>query len=282
MKAVRLAMLVGVVLFGVLQVRAQVELPPAAKEVLDQAEREALEVEQKADAELKVHREKLSGQLKKLQDAYCREAKLDEAVAIRDLIRSLRAGSTPVFGENLPADARDVCKAHEEEQAENRKKADLEIERRREKIVTELKKLQDAYCREAKLDDAVAVRDLIRNGVSNALPDPGYVNDPQTNIGRVYYYHTTGATTGGQIYGTEVFTTGSHLGMAAVHSGILKEGQKGVVKVTILAGQGSYPSTTRNGITSQPWQAYNVSFKVERVPGFVLLKQPVNPVRDEK
>src|SRR5262249_13346038 len=113
-------------------------------------------------------------------------------------------------------------------------------------------------------------------GVTSALPDPGYVNNPQTDIGKVMYYQVTGATTGGSIYGTDVFTTGSFLAMAAVHSGVLREGQRGVVKVTILPGQANYPSTTRFGITSSPWNSYNVSFKVERVFGFVA-KQPVNP-----
>jgi hypothetical protein len=44
-------------------------------------------------------------------------------------------------------------------------------------------------------------------------------------------------------------------------------GQEAIVKVTVLPGQESYPSTTRNGVTSSSWNQWGVSFKVERVPG---------------
>src|SRR5262249_30076731 len=69
--------------------------------------------------------------------------------------------------------------------------------------------------------------------------------------------------------------TGSHLGMAAVHCGLLKAGQRGVVKVTILPGQANYAATTRHGITSYAYGSWGLSFKVERSFGF-LPQQQVN------
>ena len=59
--------------------------------------------------------------------------------------------------------------------------------------------------------------------------------------------------------------------MAAVHSGVLKEGQHGVVKVTVLPGQQTYNASTRNGVTSNPFGACTISFKVERAYGFMTL-----------
>jgi hypothetical protein len=138
-------------------------------------------------------------------------------------------------------------------------------------MAAELKKLQDVFCKEAKLDEAVAVRDLIRlmsEGVTSALPDPGYVNNQAGDIGKVFYYECVGAGPGQSIYGTDIYTTGSHLGMAAVHCGLLKTGQKGVVKVTILGAQANYTASTRHGITSIAYGQWGVSFKVERVFGF--------------
>ncbi len=41
----------------------------------------------------------------------------------------------------------------------------------------------------------------------------------------------------------------------------------GIVKVTVLPGLNNYMATTRNGVTSQPWGNWGVSFKVERVFG---------------
>lgn len=50
--------------------------------------------------------------------------------------------------------------------------------------------------------------------------------------------------------------------MAAVRAGALEVGQKGVIEVTILAGQDNYPSLTRNGIASGTWGGWHGSFKV--------------------
>jgi hypothetical protein len=256
------------------------DLPPAVREVVKQFEEEALEMDRKVEGEIKAQVAKTTQELRKIQDLFCKQAKLDEAVAVRDLIRSLQTGSPVVPNSDLPASAREVYKVHEDAVAEISKKAEAEFQKRRDKVAVELKKVQDEFCKAAKLDEAVAVRDLLRmlkEGVTNALPDPGYVNNGTEDIGKVFYFQTTGVTTGQAIYGTDVYTNGSHLGMAAVHCGILKEGQKGVVKVTILPGQGNYPASTRFGVTSQGWGNWNVSFKVERVLAF-LGKQPAAPL----
>jgi hypothetical protein len=277
MKAVRLVVIGALLLCRVPGAAAQGDLPPAAQEVLKPFQQDVAELDRKFEEQIKKLREKVSAELKKLQDLYCKEAKLDEAVAVRDLIRSLQAGMQGEAGD-LPAAAREIYKQYEEEVAAVQEKAEAEFKTRRDKASAELKKVQDQFCKDAKLDEAVAVRDLIKalqEGVPNALPDPGYVNNANQDIGKVFYYQVTGVKNQGvYIYGTDVYTTGSHLGMAAVHTGILKEGQKGIVKVTILPGQANYVATTRNGVTSYGYGAWGVSFKVERVYGF-LGKLPV-------
>src|SRR5262249_23467560 len=151
-----------------------------------------------------------------------------------------------------------------------RKKADGELSARREKTCAELKKIQDIFSSEAKLDEAVAVRDLIRqlrDGWVRALPDPGYINYPAQDISRGLYFNVTGASSGGKVYGTNVYATDSHLGMAAVHCGALKDGERGVVKVSILRGENGYLPSTQNGVSSRGSDRWEVSFKVERVKG---------------
>jgi hypothetical protein len=283
MKAVCLGVLGVVLLYWVPATPAQTqgELPAAAQELLKQFEDEAADIEKKTEAELAKRREKMAVELKKVQDELCKEAKLDEAVAVRDLIRSLKAGTNVVLAPDLPAAAREVYKQYQEEVTDVEKKAEAEIKTRFEKIATELKKIQDLFCKEAKLDEAVAVRDLIRSMKEggNALPDPGYVNNGANDIGKVFFYTVVGVTTGQSIYGSDVYTTGSHLGMAAVHCGLLKDGQTGVVKVTILPGQANYPATTRHGITSYAYGQWGVSFKVER--GYRYVGRPmVNALPD--
>ena len=62
----------------------------------------------------------------------------------------------------LPSDARELLKRYETERATIQKEADQQVRARRQKLIEELKPLQDKYTREAKLDEAVAIRDLIR------------------------------------------------------------------------------------------------------------------------
>jgi hypothetical protein len=282
MKTIRLLVL-GVVLLGCMPLAlAQLDLPSAAKEVLEQFEKEAAETEKKVEADIKKRGEKTAAELKLVQDQFCKEAKLDEAVAVRDLIRAIRAGTNGALGSDLPSAAREIYQQHEEEVAAIRNKAEAEFKKGKDKVAAELKLVQDQFCKEAKLDEAIAVRDLIRairDGVTNALPDPGYVNNPAADIGKVFYYQVTGANAGEAIYGSDVYTTGSHLGMAAVHCGLLKAGHKGVVKVTILPGQANYAATTRHGITSYAYGQWGVSFKVERLYGWVR-KLPGNALPD--
>jgi hypothetical protein len=277
MRAVRLGALCVVLLSRAPAAPAPAELPPAALEVLKQIEQEAAEIEKKLEADIVKLREKKIVELQKVQDAYCRDAKLDEAVAVRDFIRALKAGRDEVPG-GLPPAVGEVLKQHEIDIDGLKLRAQEKLDRRRDVALFELKRIQDAFCREAKLDEAVAVRDLIRNlrdGTVNALPDPGYVNNGANDIGKVLFYEVVGVGQGaGQsIYGTDVYTTGSHLGMAAVHCGLLAEGQKGMVKVTILPGQGRYDATTRNGVTSIAYGAWGVSFKVERASALPVLRR---------
>jgi hypothetical protein len=271
--------------FGAPAPPAQGDLPPAAREVLSQLEDETAALFKKFEAEAKTVRAKTAGELKKVQDLLCKEAKLDEAVAVRDLIRNVQAGTVGTLGNEVPAAAREIYQQHEQLETAVWKNGAAEAKKRRDRAADELKKVQDQLCRDAKLDEAVAVRDLIRSlrdEAANALPDPVYVNNLAGDINKVFYYMVTGVNAGQSIYGSDVYTTGSHLGMAAVHTGVLSNGQKGVVKVTILPGQDKYTATTRNGVTSLEWAHWDVSFKVERVfwfGGKLPGDAPVNPGR---
>jgi hypothetical protein len=49
---------------------------------------------------------------------------------------------------------------------------------------------------------------------------------------------------------------------AAVHAGVLRNQQAGIVKVTLLPGQENYQGTDRNGVVSQSWQSFPMSFTI--------------------
>jgi hypothetical protein len=274
MKTIRLGVLGAVLLCGVPRSPAEEALPPAAQELLQQFEDELARHDQQFEVEIQKARDKTTVELKPLLDRFCKEVRLEEAVAVRDLIRGFQAGKTTVPVNDLPPEAREVHRRYEVMVAAIRKNSDAEVKARYDRIVVELTKLQDRFTREAKLDEAVAVRELtrsIRYGLTNALPDPGYVESVSEEIRMAFYYQVTGVGPGSghSICGTDIYTTGSHLGMAAVHCGLLKVGQRGIVKVTILPGQDIYTGTTRNGVTSYGYGKFSVSFKIERVYGFI-------------
>jgi len=283
MTAIRLVMLIAVLLCWVKETPGETELPPAAKEGLRQFDDETIEAAKKMEIKVQKHREKSAVELKKLQDIFCKEIKLDEAVAIRDLIRSMLNGTQEPLAGDLPAAAREVYKQHEQDVAEIEKTFETAFQKRRAKKLVELKNAQDQFCREAKLDEAVACRDLIHVIRARATPltDPGNVNHLAPDIGKVFYYQVTGVTTDQSIYGTDIYTNGSHLGMASVHCGLLKNGQTGIVKVTVLPAENNYAATTRHGVTSIAYGGCGSSFKVERVYGYIG-KAQAKPMPDRK
>jgi hypothetical protein len=89
----------------------------------------------------------------------------------------------------------------------------------------------------------------------NAAPDPGTVQAFQGQIGKTYWFKVTGAV-GGTIWGAKVYTSDSPLATTAVHAGILKVGQSGVVHVKIVMPLANYAGTTQNGVVSQPYGAW--------------------------
>jgi len=105
---------------------------------------------------------------------------------------------------------------------------------------------------------------LLAQGTEMVLDDPGNLVDFRGQEGQTFYFRVTGSTQG-SLWGTDIYTDDSSLATVAVHAGVLLEGQVGVVKVTILAGQSSYHGTTRNGVTSVDYTDWYGSYKVEAV-----------------
>jgi hypothetical protein len=63
------------------------------------------------------------------------------------------------------------------------------------------------------------------------------------------------ATESGSVWGADVYTGDSALCRAALHAGVIGGGG-GPVEVRTLPGRSSYPSATRNGVTSSSWATY--------------------------
>jgi len=118
-----------------------------------------------------------------------------------------------------------------------------------------------------KLDEALLIRDTIAAAIAahlDAMPDPGNLTEFRGHFGRPLFFQITGRT-GGSIWGSETYTDDTDIGTAAVHAGLLKPGQTGVLQVTILPGMQSYAASTRNGVTSSPYAAWTGSYQMRVV-----------------
>ncbi len=167
-----------------------------------------------------------------------------------------------IRADELPQEVKKIIKDFERAEARILRAAESEIKPIRKKAAGRLKALQDKFCRAAKLDQALAIREAIRQ-LSRILPDPGYLKLTRDQIGKTLHFEVTGARNG-NIWGSEVYTSDSHLGTVAVHAGVIKTGQKGVITVRVLSGQKSYRGSTAHGVTSQAYGAWGVSFTVEK------------------
>lgn len=82
--------------------------------------------------------------------------------------------------------------------------------------------------------------------------------------GATYYFRVTGAAEG-QIWGTDVYTRDSSLGAAAVHAGLLKPGETGVMRVVIVPARENYPGSTRNGVTTSDYAAFPEAWRISAI-----------------
>lgn len=146
--------------------------------------------------------------------------------------------------------------------------ADEAVHALQRELLRRLRPLQEKYIKEGKLDEALAIRDRIRGlkaGLLQARPDPGNLmaeGDPQP--GQQVLYEVTGSADD-VIWGTDVYTGDSALATAAVHAGVLREGETGVVRVTFVDTLNvAFNGSLRNGIESDSFGAYPVGYRVER------------------
>jgi hypothetical protein len=180
---------------------------------------------------------------------------------------------SPAGAQGIPPEADKLVKEFEAFEAEVMKKAGDEVAARLTTLLGELQGLQDNFTKAGNLDTAVALRSKIAalkvaqkiRGVT-ILPDPGSLGGfSNRKPGDMMIFKVTGKTSGGSVWGSDLYTMDSNLAMAAVHAGVLKAGQEGLVKVVIAPGQSGYAGSARNGVTSSSWGSYNTSYKVEAV-----------------
>ncbi len=83
-------------------------------------------------------------------------------------------------------------------------------------------------------------------------------------IGATYYFRLTGQVAG-MVWGTDIYTGDSSLAAAAVHAGVVKDGEAAVVKVTVERPLSRYQGSSRNGVTSHDFGPYGTAYRLSRI-----------------
>ncbi len=82
-----------------------------------------------------------------------------------------------------------------------------------------------------------------------------------------YYFKLTGDKSAGLGWGganDTPYTDDSSLKAMAVHSGVVADGEVGIVKVTMLAGEDSYTGNTQNEVTTYSYGPWNGSYTIAK------------------
>ncbi|MDZ8119926.1 LCCL domain-containing protein [Pontiella agarivorans] len=115
--------------------------------------------------------------------------------------------------------------------------------------------------------------------ISHATLPPGVTPTPAPATasglsGGPFYYEVTGSTVG-FVYGTDFYAGNSSIATAAVHDGLLADGETGVIELT-LVGRLKPVGSTQNGITSYGYNFSLPCFEMELcvVADFSIISQP--------
>jgi beta-lactamase regulating signal transducer with metallopeptidase domain len=83
--------------------------------------------------------------------------------------------------------------------------------------------------------------------------DPGTLVEYAQGFGRLHLFRIAGAAADGHVWGSDCYTHDSDLSTAAIHAGLLRQGQSGVVAVLMERGQPRFVGAMRNGVQSHDW-----------------------------
>lgn len=107
------------------------------------------------------------------------------------------------------------------------------------------------------------IRALLDQGLL-AAEAPQRIMDLCETPGTTYYFRLTGSTEG-MVWGTDVYTGDSVLAAAAVHAGVVKDGESGIVKVTVMAPLTQYQGSIRHGVTTHDFGRFGTAYKIDKV-----------------
>ncbi len=148
-----------------------------------------------------------------------------------------------------------------------REHAEQRIRLESQHLADKLKPIMESYAKDGKLNEALAIRAKLKQckQLSTAVrPDPGTLADYEDEINRTFYFDVMGDMHG-IVWGTEIYTADSLLATAVVHAGLLRDGERGIVKAEIVDMTGMVTvGSYRNDVTSSDWGPYPFGFKLSK------------------
>jgi beta-lactamase regulating signal transducer with metallopeptidase domain len=119
-----------------------------------------------------------------------------------------------------------------------------------------------------QLRDEIGLRNTTATTIAGkgVLPDPGRLTEFRGNHYQPLTFEVVGRTDG-TVWGTDVYTDDSPLAVAAVHAGLVRPGERAVVRVRMLPGRATYDGSARNGVTTSNYADWPGSYRVEPTPG---------------
>jgi len=121
-----------------------------------------------------------------------------------------------------------------------------------------------AYFEEKGKLRPLQIRELVRRGywAQHTTDD---LRSLERKIGQSFFFQVTGEEHG-PLWGTDVYTSDSALAVACVHAGLLRPGESGTVKVTMVQPLPAFKGSTRNGVTSNSWTTpWSGAYRVELI-----------------
>ncbi|CAF0953075.1 unnamed protein product [Adineta steineri] len=88
------------------------------------------------------------------------------------------------------------------------------------------------------------------------IPDLQIYRD---RVGQTFSFMITGSIQG-SVWGTDIYTDDSNIAVAAVHTGVVENGETKMINIKILPGRSTYQGTTQNGITSAWYNIWEGSY----------------------
>jgi len=85
-------------------------------------------------------------------------------------------------------------------------------------------------------------------------------------VGATFVFHCPAGGSAGTVWGSDVYTADSSVCTAAVHAGVITFGVGGDVTIELRPGQDAYEGSTRFGLTTLSYPAYDSSFVVVGAP----------------